>query len=147
MSSALIPSTIALTFFKLVLRPRMSRHAAPIQNLVLPLLFAILAASRTDSTEDIFVALRPDKVLAVGRHLIVEQPSKHTCVILGTLRAVRAILTATTSLDVHKRAHLHRRRRVESSVKSSLEEATSVPTTHEVQWVAIIIIPPGKQAP
>jgi hypothetical protein len=29
------------------------------QNLVLPLLFAILAASRTESTEDILVALRP----------------------------------------------------------------------------------------
>jgi hypothetical protein len=102
------------------------------------LLFAILAASRTDSTEDIFVALRPDKVLAVGRHLIVEQPSKHTCVILGTLRAVRAILTATTSLDVHKRAHLHRGRRMESSVESSLK-TTSVPIAHEVQWVQSIV--------
>lgn len=68
--------------------------------------------------------------------MIIEQPSTHTCVILRALRAVRAILTASARLDVHQRAHLHRRGRMESSVESALETA-SVPTAHEAQWLQV----------
>lgn len=50
---------MALTFFRLVFRPRMSRHAAPMQNRVLPFSLAVRAADSTVSTGDIFVATSP----------------------------------------------------------------------------------------
>ena len=60
--------------------------------------------------------------------------SEPTCVVLRALCAVRAILAAAASLDVHERAHLHSGGRVESSVESSLG-AASVSSACEIQWL------------
>jgi len=59
MSSARTPSTMALMFLSPDLRPRMSRQAAPMQKRVEPLDLAMRAASRTVSTGESLVALRP----------------------------------------------------------------------------------------
>lgn len=50
MPMARTPRTMSTMFFRLLLRPRISRQAAPRQKRVLPLSRATRAAARTDST-------------------------------------------------------------------------------------------------